>query len=232
MRSNLVAGDANQQTDVFARKLPNGPTELISAGSGAAADGGSVAPAVSANGSVVAFESVAHNLVPGVSPTARNVYVRDRSAGTTTLVSALANGGPEHARQRPIGDQRRRPHRRLRLAPARSRRPGQRDPRRLGDPAQARRGLREGPRQRRDDPDLGGPRRRPGRPRERLADGRRQRPVRRVRLELAATSSAMTPTSSPTSSCASCRRSRRSPRTPSTSGRGRSARPGRRSRRS
>ena len=142
--SNLVAGDANQQTDVFARTLPNGPTELISAGSGAAADGASVAPAVSANGSVVAFESVAHNLVPGVSPTARNVYVRDRSAGTTTLVSALANGGPEHARQRPIGDQRRRPHRRLRLAPARSRRPGQRDPRRLGDPAQARRGLRRG----------------------------------------------------------------------------------------
>ena len=92
--SNLVAGDANQQTDVFARTLPNGPTELISAGSGAAADGASVAPAVSANGSVVAFESVAHNLVAGVSPTARNVYVRDRSAGTTTLVSALANGGP------------------------------------------------------------------------------------------------------------------------------------------
>ena len=29
-----------------------------------------------------------------MSPTARNVYVRDRSAATTTLVSALANGGP------------------------------------------------------------------------------------------------------------------------------------------
>jgi len=92
--SNLVAGDANQQTDVFARTLPNGPTELISAGAGAAADGGSFAPAVSANGAAVAFESVAHNLVPGVAPTARNVYVRDRSATTTALVSALANGGP------------------------------------------------------------------------------------------------------------------------------------------
>jgi len=92
--SNLVGGDANQQTDVFARTLPNGPTELISAGSGAAADGGSFAPAVSANGSVVAFESVAHDLVAGVSPTARQVYVRDRSAATTALVSALANGGP------------------------------------------------------------------------------------------------------------------------------------------
>ena len=139
---------------------------------------------------------------PRTGPSSRS------SRSPTTSSPGVVAGRPQRVRPRPFRGQRRRSCRRSerraaarstaanrRSAPtaesspsprsARSRRPRQRDPRRVGDPAQARRGLREGPRQRRDDPDLRGPRRRSGRPRERLADGRRQRPVRRVRLELA-----------------------------------------------
>jgi Tol biopolymer transport system component len=90
--SNLVGGDGNQASDVFARTLPGGPTELISAAPGATANGPSLAPAISANGSKVAFESLAQNLVAGATPGSRNVYVRDRAAGQTTIVSTAPDG--------------------------------------------------------------------------------------------------------------------------------------------
>jgi hypothetical protein len=90
-----LAGGAPNFTDVFARVVAEDRTELISvAPGGANANGHSFAPAVSANGSVVAFESEATNLVAGVSPATRNVYARDRLAGRTFLGSTAANGSP------------------------------------------------------------------------------------------------------------------------------------------
>jgi TolB protein len=71
------------------------PIELISEGfGGAAADGDSLAGpnAVSADGNVVAFTSSASNLVAGDTNGVDDIFVRDRSTGTTQRVS-VATGG-------------------------------------------------------------------------------------------------------------------------------------------
>jgi Tol biopolymer transport system component len=92
--SNLSQGDSNETTDVFVRTLPAGPTEIVSVVPGGTGNGPSNAPAVSADGSKVAFESGAQNLIAGPAPGAREVYVRDRTAGQTTLVSTSTGGAP------------------------------------------------------------------------------------------------------------------------------------------
>jgi hypothetical protein len=61
-----------------------GKTELVSSGGGG--------PAISPNGRFVAFYSAATNLVPGGTNGAFHVFVRDRQAGTTTLVSVNSAG--------------------------------------------------------------------------------------------------------------------------------------------
>ncbi|GLW33185.1 TolB family protein [Actinoplanes regularis] len=90
--TNLVAGDTNDQTDIFVRDLLAGVTTRVSvAGSGAQADGFSQAPSISADGRYVAFVSRASNLVPGGSASVTaDVYVHDRDSGTTTRVSVPA----------------------------------------------------------------------------------------------------------------------------------------------
>jgi Tol biopolymer transport system component len=92
--SNLSPGDSNEQTDVFVRTLPGGPTSLISVVPGDTGNGPSRAPAISADGTQVAFESAAQNMVAGASPGAQEVYVRDRRAGQTTLASTSIDGAP------------------------------------------------------------------------------------------------------------------------------------------
>ncbi|HET9345863.1 MAG TPA: choice-of-anchor D domain-containing protein [Candidatus Limnocylindrales bacterium] len=92
--TNLLPGDLNQRTDVYLRILGENRTELISAVDGGQANGNSLNPAVSANGSIVAFESDAPNLVPGVTPTARSVYAHDRASGQTEIISKAADGSP------------------------------------------------------------------------------------------------------------------------------------------
>src|SRR5262249_25179285 len=62
--------------------------------SGGQAHGDSTFPAISANGRYVAFQSIADNLVPGDTNFRLDVFVRDLKTGTTTLVSAAADGGP------------------------------------------------------------------------------------------------------------------------------------------
>ena len=92
--TNLVAGDANQQTDVFVRDLLLGTTVRASAGAGGEANGSSFDPAISADGRYVAFDSTATNLVAGDTNGVRDVFVRDLVAGTTERVS-VATGGAQ-----------------------------------------------------------------------------------------------------------------------------------------
>jgi len=75
-----------------------GTTELISVGlGGAPANGRSFTASISADGRLVAFASEASNLVPGDTNGAdqpdTDVFVRDRTAGTTRRVS-VAGGNP------------------------------------------------------------------------------------------------------------------------------------------
>ncbi len=77
---------------LFVDVLNTGRTEQVDVTSGGeAADNWSFAPSLSSDGSKVAFYSTAATLAPGDAYGTYDVFVRDRTAGTTTRVS----GGPE-----------------------------------------------------------------------------------------------------------------------------------------
>ncbi len=91
--SNLAAGDTQGKlSDVFARDLAAGTTELISvATNGLSGNGPSSSPVVSADGRFVAFVSTASNLVPDDTNDVSDIFVRDRTASVTVLVSVARN---------------------------------------------------------------------------------------------------------------------------------------------
>jgi Tol biopolymer transport system component len=91
--SNLVPGDTNGVADVFVRDRINGTTERISVSSGGIqADGVCVPTAISGDGRLVAFVSLASNLVPGDTNGAFDIFVRDRLTATTQRVSVSSSG--------------------------------------------------------------------------------------------------------------------------------------------
>jgi Tol biopolymer transport system component len=87
--TNLVPGDTNGRTDVFVRdRRPGGGTTRVSlASNGAQGNDDSSDPSLSADGRFVAFASLATNLVPGDTNGRTDVFVRDRTTGTTTRIS-------------------------------------------------------------------------------------------------------------------------------------------------
>ena len=97
--SNLVAGDTNGVRDVFVKTLASGVTERVSVasdetqGNGPSPDSFDRAPAVSADGRYIGFLSQATNLYPGAENDINHLglYIRDRTAGTTTLASVRGN---------------------------------------------------------------------------------------------------------------------------------------------
>ena len=91
--TNLVPGDTNGFVDVFVRDRVTRSTTLVSVASdGTQADGDSFLPTVSGDGRYVAFGSFASNLVPGDTNGESDVFVRDRWAGTTRLISMSSVG--------------------------------------------------------------------------------------------------------------------------------------------
>lgn len=91
--SNIVAGDTNNQSDIFAHDQATHETTRVSlAHDGTQANGPSVLPSVSADGRYVAFTSWANDLVPGDTNDASDVFVRDLAAGQTTRVSIATDG--------------------------------------------------------------------------------------------------------------------------------------------
>ncbi|RJP18547.1 MAG: hypothetical protein C4529_12535 [Deltaproteobacteria bacterium] len=94
--TNLVAGDNNGMTDVFVYDRTLLATTRVSVGPGGVqGDNNSVVfgQAVSNDGTRVAFESFATNLVAGDTNGAKDVFVRDLTGGTTTRVSVDNTGG-------------------------------------------------------------------------------------------------------------------------------------------
>ncbi len=90
---NLVAADTNGRADVFVYDRQTGATELVSVDSaGNQADDASDAPAISADGRLIAFESRARNLVPRDANRDQDIFVRDRHAGATELVTVNSAG--------------------------------------------------------------------------------------------------------------------------------------------
>ena len=98
--SNLVSGDTNGLIDVFVWDLQVGGTSRVSVASGGAQAAGSPdaegswLPAISADGRLVAFTSLATNLVPLDSNGVRDIFVHDRAVpgGITTRVSLARDG--------------------------------------------------------------------------------------------------------------------------------------------
>lgn len=90
---NLVAGDTNGREDIFVKDLVTGKTTLVSSGSsGGSSNGSSATPVFSADGTMVAFASVASNLVAGDTNNASDVFVKNLITGQITLVSSNAKG--------------------------------------------------------------------------------------------------------------------------------------------
>jgi Tol biopolymer transport system component len=91
--SNLVAGDTNGTTDVFVRDRRTGTTSRVSVRSnGDQPNDGSFTPSISADGRYVAFQSDASNLVPGDTNGEADVFVHNRTTGTTSRVSVRSDG--------------------------------------------------------------------------------------------------------------------------------------------
>jgi Tol biopolymer transport system component len=97
--TGIVANDTNARSDVFVRDLQLGITERVNLTdadgqpTGAAPTRFAFEPSISADGRFVVFTSTATNLVTGTTGQTDRVYVRDRQAGTTTLVSAGISRG-------------------------------------------------------------------------------------------------------------------------------------------
>jgi Tol biopolymer transport system component len=82
---NLVAGDINEDTDVFVADTGTGNVERVSvATDGAEADASSWNGAISADGNLVAFLSRARSIGGDPGRRGMQVMLRDRRAGTTT----------------------------------------------------------------------------------------------------------------------------------------------------
>ena len=91
--TNLDPGDTNNFNDVYLRDLQLGTTERISiATSGVEGHKDSFSGGVSDDGNLVVFASYANNLDPADANGGGDIFLRDRAAGTTTLISLDSNG--------------------------------------------------------------------------------------------------------------------------------------------
>ena len=91
--SNLVPADTNAADDVFLWGRDGGTTSRVSVASdGSQANGRSDAPAISGDGSWIAYQSYASNLVPGDSNAASDVFLWGREGGTTSRVWVASDG--------------------------------------------------------------------------------------------------------------------------------------------
>ena len=88
--TNLVPGDSNGWDDLFVRDRGAGTIERVSIEStGGQSNHSSLSPRISADGRCIAFTSFASNLVVGDYNESADVFLRDRVAATTELVSLV-----------------------------------------------------------------------------------------------------------------------------------------------
>jgi Tol biopolymer transport system component len=90
---NLDPADTDGIFDIYAKNLITGDIALASITStGTKSDGTSEQPTLSANGSLVAFQTKASNLAPNDLDTNSDIYVKDLATGALTLVSQTKSG--------------------------------------------------------------------------------------------------------------------------------------------
>jgi fibronectin type 3 domain-containing protein len=91
--SNLVPDDNNQASDIFVMDLSSGVTQLLSRGASGPGNGASASPAISSDGSVVAFESLATNFVDRDFNGSNDVFVTTVHPSQPPTVVAIDAGG-------------------------------------------------------------------------------------------------------------------------------------------
>jgi Tol biopolymer transport system component len=94
LASDLGSTDSNENYDVYVRDLASGGTTLVSVNATGTDSGNhpSSAPEFSPDGTKVAFHSEASDLVPGDTDDAEDIFVRDLTTSTTTLITPAASG--------------------------------------------------------------------------------------------------------------------------------------------
>ena len=89
---NLVPNDLNRRTDIFVHDMETGSTIRVSVdSSGGEANNESYDPTISGDGTLVAFDSYASNLVAG-DTNDTDVFVHDLVSGATEIVSVDSSG--------------------------------------------------------------------------------------------------------------------------------------------
>src|SRR6185369_10080087 len=90
---DLVANDTNKVEDLFVRDLQTGTTQLVSVNTnGFSGNRTSSAASISADGTRVAFQSAASDLVGGDNNVTDDIFVRDVATGTTMQINANIPG--------------------------------------------------------------------------------------------------------------------------------------------
>ncbi len=89
--------------NVYVIDRSTGRTTLISGGvGGAASNGNSTSPSISADGQVVAFASTAKNLVPGTSKNVNQIYVRVGAGPVRRLTVGFGGVDPDSDSSQPV----------------------------------------------------------------------------------------------------------------------------------
>jgi len=99
--SNLVSNDTNVRTDIFVHDIATATTTRVSVDSGGnqanSFGNGAMHPSISADGTRIAFQAHADNLVPNDTNGAFDVFVHDLATGITTRASVTSTGGEANA---------------------------------------------------------------------------------------------------------------------------------------
>jgi len=92
--TNLVDGDTNRYLDVFVCDRSTGAISRVSVATGGGqGNGDSILPAISGDGTVIGFKSLANNLVDGDHNGVVDVFAHDSKTGTTERISVNFLGG-------------------------------------------------------------------------------------------------------------------------------------------
>lgn len=90
---NLAPGDSNHHGDVLVKTLASGVIQMVSLGAtGTQAHSSSMAPAWSPDGTKIAFNSGANNLVPGDTNDTQDVFAKTLASGAIQRISTDAAG--------------------------------------------------------------------------------------------------------------------------------------------
>lgn len=95
--TNLVQGDTNGAADIFVRDRQTSTTTRVSVDiNGIQGNTWSDGVGISADGTHVAFSSIASNFVPGDSTGSKDIFVHGLQDNTTTMVSVDSDGNMGH----------------------------------------------------------------------------------------------------------------------------------------